>query len=84
MYNGPVSINILAKKLNIPAEDVVSCTMNAKFSKIRENFNEMRVLVKDPISHQHELKLITEVSSFFNKFKDGTITHFYKKPSLEA
>jgi len=73
---------LLAKKLNIPLEEVVTCTMNARFSKIRENFNEMRVLVKDPISHQHELKLITEVSSFFNKFTDGTITHFYKKPSI--
>ena len=72
---------LLAKKLNIHVEDVVSCTMNAKFSKIRENFNQIRVLVKDPISHQHELKLITEVSSFFNKFTDGTITHFYRKPN---
>ena len=73
--------NSLAKKLNISKEDVVTCTMNARFSNIREDFNQMRVLVKDPMSHHHELKLITEVSSFFNKFTDGTITHFYRKPS---
>lgn len=77
-----LNINSLANRLNISVHEIVTCTMNAKFSKIRENYNEMRVLVKDPINHHHELKLITEVSSFFDKFTDGTITHFYRKPSL--
>lgn len=70
----------LSKQLNLDPSAVVSCTMNAKFSKIREDFDQMKVLVKDAISHQHQLKLIPEVSTFFNKFTDGTITHFYLRP----
>lgn len=70
----------LAAQLNVDHSNVVSCTMNAKFSKIREDFDQMKVLVKDAITHQHQLKLIPEVSTFFNKFTDGTIIHFYLKP----
>ncbi len=70
----------LASSLGIPSSKVVACTMNARFSKIRENFDQMKVLMKDPISKRHQLKLITEVSTFFEKFTDGTITHFYRTP----
>ncbi|UZE94451.1 HD domain-containing protein [Alkalimarinus alittae] len=70
----------LADQLKLDKTAVVSCTMNAKFSKIREDFDQMKVLVKDAITHKHRLKLIPEVSTFFNKFTDGTITHFYLKP----
>lgn len=74
----------LADQLNLDHAAVVSCTMNAKFSKIREDFDQMKVLVKDAITHQHQLKLIPQVSTFFNKFTDGTITHFYIKPNRLA
>lgn len=70
----------LADQLKLDHSAVVSCTMNAKFSKIRADFDQMKVLVKDAITHQHKLKLIPEVSTFFNKFTDGTITHFYIRP----
>ena len=71
----------LAKRLGIPLSEIVTCTMNARFSKIRDNYDQMKVLTKDPISHHHELKLITQASTFFDKFTDGTITHFYKIPA---
>lgn len=70
----------LAGQLGIQADDVVTCSMRARFSNIQDNFNGIKVLVKAPITRQRSLKKITEVSAFFSKFGDGTITHFYRRP----
>jgi len=70
----------LANQLSVNADNVVTCSMQAHFSNISDNFTTLKVLVKDPISHHQSLKNITEVSTFFSKFHDGIITHFYKKP----
>jgi hypothetical protein len=69
-----------AAQLSIPESQVVTCSMKARFSNISDQFTTLKVLVREPITHKKSLKNITEVSSFFNKFSDGTIIHFYKKP----
>jgi HD superfamily phosphohydrolase len=72
----------LARELEIDPEDVVTCSMRARFSNIQDNFNGIKVLVKDPISRARSLRMISEVSAFFSKFSDGTITHFYTRPDI--
>jgi HD superfamily phosphohydrolase len=69
-----------ATLLSIPEAQVVTCSMKARFSKISDQFTTLKVLIREPITHKKSLKNITEVSSFFKKFSDGTIIHFYKKP----
>ena len=70
----------LARELSLPPGDVVTCTMRAKFSRIGESFDGIQVLVRDPISRSRRLRRISDVSAFFSKFGDGTITHFYLRP----
>lgn len=72
----------LADALELDPDDVVTCSMRARFSNIQDNFSGIKVLVRDPISRSRGLKRITEVSAFFTKFGDGTITHFYRRPAL--
>ena len=71
----------LASELGLNPDQVVTCSMRARFSNIQDNFNGIKVLVRDPIDRSRSLKKITEVSAFFSKFKDGTITHFYRTPA---
>ena len=73
----------LAHHYQIEPEMVVSCTLRARFSKIQEHFNDIRVLTKAPLSKALTLKQITEVSDFFSKFSDGSITHFYLHPQVD-
>lgn len=70
----------LARELQLPPAEVVTCTMRAKFSRIGEGFDGIQVLVRDPVSRRRSLRRITQVSAFFSKFDDGTITHFYQRP----
>lgn len=70
----------LAKELKLNPARVVTCSMRARFSNIQDNFNGIKVLVRDPIHRTRSLRQITEVSAFFSKFSDGTITHFYLQP----
>lgn len=72
----------LAAAMKVPAESVVTCTMRARFTNIRENFNGIKVLVRDPLTRERNLRQISDVSAFFNKFSDGTIIHFYLKPAI--
>ncbi|QSP93824.1 HD domain-containing protein [Marinobacter salinisoli] len=71
----------LASALGLKPEDVVTCSMRARFSNIQDNFNGIKVLTRDPINRSRSLHKITDVSAFFSKFRDGTITHFYTRPS---
>lgn len=70
----------LARHYKVEPEMIVSCTLRARFSKIQENFNDIKVLSREPLSKALALKQITDVSSFFSKFSDGNITHFYLHP----
>lgn len=70
----------LARELSLSPADVVTCTMRAKFSRIGESFDGIQVLVRDPITRRRCLRRISDMSAFFSKFGDGTITHFYLRP----
>ncbi|MAL99350.1 MAG: phosphohydrolase [Alteromonadaceae bacterium] len=72
----------LAAALGVAEDDVVCCQMRARFSNIQDNFNGIKVLVPDPVSRTRSLRKITDVSTFFQKFADSTITHFYLKPAM--
>ena len=72
----------LAKALNLDPAHVVTCSMRARFSNIQDNFNGIKVLVRDPVQRTRALRKITDVSAFFSKFSDGTITHFYTQPEV--
>ncbi len=72
----------LAEQLDLDENEVVTCSMRARFSNIQDNFNGIKVLVRDPIRRSRSLRKITDVSAFFSKFGDGTITHFYRRPTL--
>ncbi len=72
----------LADQLDLDENEVVTCSMRARFSNIQDNFNGIKVLVRDPIRRSRSLRKITDVSAFFSKFGDGTITHFYHRPTL--
>ncbi|MCK7550129.1 MULTISPECIES: HD domain-containing protein [Marinobacter] len=74
----------LAKELKLDPARVVTCSMRARFSNIQDNFNGIKVLVRDPIYRTRSLRKITDVSAFFSKFSDGTITHFYLQPTVTA
>ncbi|QBM17037.1 hypothetical protein MARI_11420 [Marinobacter sp. JH2] len=76
--------NWLAGELGLATDDVVTCTMKARFSNIQDNFNGIKVLEKAPITRKRSLKKITDVSAFFSKFEDGTIIHFYRQPDVAA
>lgn len=72
----------LARELGLNPAHVVTCSMRARFSNIQDNFNGIKVLVRDPINRIRSLRKIPEVSAFFSKFSDGTITHFYTRPDV--
>lgn len=72
----------LADAMKLRPENVVTCSMRARFSNIQDNFSGIKVLVRDPVRRTRTLRRITEVSAFFTKFGDGTITHFYHRPTV--
>jgi deoxynucleoside triphosphate triphosphohydrolase SAMHD1 len=70
----------IAESRKIEPKKVINCDGEARFSKIKSRYKDMKVLVKDPISGKKRLIGITKASSFFDKFQDIIVTHFYKEP----
>lgn len=62
---------------------IFSYESSSRFSKITPSFDTMRLLIKDPITKEEHLDAITTRSSFFNKFKDNKVTHFYIQPTWD-
>jgi deoxynucleoside triphosphate triphosphohydrolase SAMHD1 len=53
----------------------------ARFSKINPTFARMRLLVKHPAKEKtFHLESIPKRSTFFSKFQDVTVTHYYRLP----
>ena len=70
----------LAKEQPCPEKDVIASSITARFTKIKEDYIEMKVRISN---HQNPLpifKSISQSSQFFNKFVDEKITHFYLDP----
>ncbi|MCL1476170.1 MULTISPECIES: phosphohydrolase [unclassified Marinobacter] len=74
----------LAGQLALNPANVVTCSMYARFSNIQDNFNGIKVLMRNPVNRRRSLQKITDVSAFFSKFGDGIITHFYTRPFTPA
>ena len=70
---------------NISPEQIVCCELRARFSKIKDDYTKIKVLNKKPQRVRGKApevyySLINEESSFFRKFSDSSIVHFYLAP----
>jgi len=70
----------LAKEHQYAPENLVSSSITARFTKIKDGFNDMKVLVSDHQNKTPTLRIISNTSHFFGKFTDERITHFYLNP----
>lgn len=73
-------LEFLAKEHHCPQSKLVASSITARFTRIKDDFSGMKVLMTD---HQHKtptLRLISNTSQFFGKFADERITHFYINP----
>jgi len=73
-------LTFLAKEHNCPKESLVSSSITARFTKIRDDYSSIKVLFTDHQSKTPTLRLISNTSQFFGKFTDERITHFYINP----
>jgi len=73
-------LNFLAKEQNCPQKKLVSSSITARFTKIRDDFSGIKVLIHDHQTKTLTLRLISNTSQFFGKFTDERITHFYLNP----
>lgn len=69
----------LAKEHDLKPAHIIATNLTARFTKIRGNYNSMKVLTKSP-DGQQVFRLIAQASQFFEKFSDDRITHFYIDP----
>jgi HD superfamily phosphohydrolase len=53
---------------------------SSRFSKITPAFDRIRLLIRDDISSVRRLESIPRHSSFFSKFTNVTVTHYYEAP----
>lgn len=72
--------DFLAQENHIPVSAIVSSTFTARFTRIQENFDDIKVLIRDPQRNSETFKRVSQVSQFFDKFSDDRITHFYIDP----
>jgi len=72
----------LAKEHQHKLDNIVATSMTARFTKIKHQFDDIKVLVSDHQTHNFTLRLISQTSHFFDKFTDDRITHFYINPLI--
>lgn len=60
--------------------DIICYEASSKFSKITHSFGQLRVLEKNKFENRHKLISVNASSSFFKRFDDITVTHFYMAP----
>ena len=70
----------LCKEQQQEPGSVVSSSITARFTKIRDEFDQIKVLTRDPYTRDETFKRIAQTSHFFDKFSDDRITHFYIDP----
>ncbi len=73
----------LAKELGTRPEQIIASSITARFTQIRDDFDQIKVLVRDHQRQTSMLKLIAQSSQFFSKFSDDKITHFYHNPFIQ-
>lgn len=76
-------INLLVKKyadeLGVPVSRIVTSTKKLKFSKINNQYTDIKVVSRSPFNNERDIFSITEKSNFFEKFSDITSTTFHLK-----
>lgn len=72
----------LAKRNN---SEVIYYESPIRFSKMSKSYEKIRVLHSNPLDEhgRRSLEAIQRHSTFFEKFQDLVISHFYVKPSLD-
>ncbi len=70
----------LSKEHNCSQTKLVSSSITARFTKIKDDFSGIKVLLTDHQFKTPTLRLISNTSQFFSKFTDEKITHFYINP----
>lgn len=73
-------LSFLSKEYNHPETQLVSSSITARFTKIKDGFTDIKVLVSDHEQQAPTLRLVSDSSRFFDKFTDERITHFYLNP----
>lgn len=73
-------LTFLAKEHELSKDALVSSSITARFTKIRDGYSGIKVLFNDHQSKSSTLRLISNTSQFFGKFTDERITHFYNNP----
>jgi HD superfamily phosphohydrolase len=74
----------LAKENGYTKESIVMSSITARFTSIRDEFSDIKVLYKSTSAQPETYKLIANTSQFFAKFTDDRITHFYVDPMHKA
>jgi HD superfamily phosphohydrolase len=70
----------LAQEQPCPPEHVIASSITARFTKIKEDYQKMKVRITNHQNPVPFFKSISQSSQFFNKFVDEKITHFYLDP----
>ena len=73
-------IRFLAQENKIETDQIVASSITARFTRIRDDFSDIKVLSRGHDGNNHSLRLIAKTSQFFAKFTDDRITHFYVNP----
>lgn len=72
--------SFLAQENDCESSQIICCSITARFTKIRDDFAEIKVLSKGRGKQPDNYRNIPETSQFFGKFTDDRITHFYIDP----
>lgn len=67
----------LSERLNVDISRILTSTNKTRFSNVNISFTDIRVVMQDPIDGKKTFHTISEMSDFFTKFDDNTITAFH-------
>ena len=70
----------LAKEQPCEPKHIIASSITARFTKIKDDYNEMKVRISSRHHSTPIFKTISQTSQFFSKFNDEKITHFYIDP----
>lgn len=70
----------IVSKLGGSGRNITYWESESKFSEISKTYENLRLLFTDPFTNRRELDEIKRHSTFFDKFQDTVITHFYENP----
>jgi deoxynucleoside triphosphate triphosphohydrolase SAMHD1 len=72
---------ITSRFQELSSSRVISSDSEAKFSQLSQPYEKLGVLTEDPFTKRRRLSSVNEHSTFFEKFKNTKITHFYGVPN---